>query len=276
MLADYVWLVRGLLALHAATGETRWLTAAAELADEQERRLADERGGFFVAAARPDLLLRSKEVFDGAVPAANAVAVLNALDLAAATGEARWRRQAHDTLAAAAPLVEQFPDGARAMAVAAHRWHRTAGAGEATHASPRPEPAAPGAIAGLEAEAAGTAKPTLEVGDAGDGGWRPFRLVLRLADGWHANAADAAAEGLVPTTVRAEGAELRGVDFPAGEPWAAAPGGGEAAVYRGRVEITGELRPTGGEEPALLVTWQPCDDARCLPPVTRRLLGFPR
>ena len=78
----------------------------------------------------------------------------------------------------------------------------------------------------------------------------------------------------MPTAVRAEGAELRGVAFPAGEPWTAAPGGGEVAVYRGRVEITGELRPTGGE-PALLVTWQPCDDARCLPPVTR-LLGFPR
>ena len=52
-------------------------------------RLRDPQGGFFVAAASPDLLFRSKDVFDGAMPAANAVAVLNLLDLGGAHGRPR-------------------------------------------------------------------------------------------------------------------------------------------------------------------------------------------
>ena len=279
MLADYAWLVRGLLALHEATGEPRWLASAVELAEEQERHLADERGGFFVAEARPDLLLRSKEIFDGAVPAANAVAALNALDLAAATGDARWRDVARRTLAAAAPLVEQFPDGGRTMAVAAARWHAAATAptdeDAARRASVRERSAAgvaaAGSIANLTAEAVNAVDCALEL-DAADGdGWHPFRLTLRFAGDWHANAHGVGDEALVPTTLAAGGAELRAVTYPPGEPWAA-----EAVpVYRGSVEITGELRPTGAAGPTLRVTYQVCDDERCLPPVTRRLQAAP-
>ena len=50
-------------------------------------------GGFFVAAASPDVLFRSKEVFDGAMPAANAVAVLNLLELAERTGDRALARR---------------------------------------------------------------------------------------------------------------------------------------------------------------------------------------
>jgi hypothetical protein len=78
-------------------------------------------------------------------------------------------------------------------------------------------------------------------------------------------------ESLLATSVSAEGAELRGVGYPEGERWSAAPGAAEVSVYRGRVEVRGELRATGAGSPALLVTYQPCDAARCLPPVTCRL-----
>ena len=86
----------------AARGDrrARYLDAAIELAAEQEERLAAPHGGFYNAAASDDLLFRSQEIFDGATPAANAVAVLNALELAergalAGAGEraARWRRR---------------------------------------------------------------------------------------------------------------------------------------------------------------------------------------
>src|SRR5262249_46658840 len=78
LLAGYVFLVRGLLALHEATREDRWLAAAAELSDEQISRLGDpEAGGFFAAAESPDVLFRSKDIFDGAMPAGNAVAAWN-------------------------------------------------------------------------------------------------------------------------------------------------------------------------------------------------------
>src|SRR5215217_4108905 len=55
-LGDYVFLVRGLLALHDATGEERWLRAAAGLTSEQVERLRDPNGGFFVGGSSPDVL----------------------------------------------------------------------------------------------------------------------------------------------------------------------------------------------------------------------------
>ena len=43
-LDDYAFLIQGLLQLHGATGEKRWLVEAVRLAEEQERRLGDARG----------------------------------------------------------------------------------------------------------------------------------------------------------------------------------------------------------------------------------------
>jgi hypothetical protein len=41
------------------------------------------------------------------------------------------------------------------------------------------------------------------------------------------------------------------------------------AVYRGRVAIEGEVERRGGGAASLEVTYQACDDARCLPAVAR-------
>ncbi|MBZ0101075.1 MAG: thioredoxin domain-containing protein, partial [Thermoanaerobaculia bacterium] len=59
-LADYAFLIRGLLRLHRATGEARWLMAARELAGEQERRLAAPEGGYFNAGESAELRFRGR------------------------------------------------------------------------------------------------------------------------------------------------------------------------------------------------------------------------
>jgi uncharacterized protein len=55
LLDDYAFFVDGLLELHAATGEARWLAEAVRLAEEQERRLgdADGGGGYFASGVDP-------------------------------------------------------------------------------------------------------------------------------------------------------------------------------------------------------------------------------
>jgi uncharacterized protein len=298
-LADYAFLVRGALALHAATGEARWLAAAAELTDEQTARLGDPEGGFFVAGASPDLLFRSKDPFDGASPAANAVAVLNLIDLAALDTperQAHWRGQATAALRAFAPLVEQHPEAVRMLAVAARRYHGPAPASrEAAH---QREPGA-GALEMLEQEAAQLVELHLELGDAdgaaagsaAEGGaaaggaaaapadWRPFRLVLDVAPGWHLQANPPSESYLVATALAAEGAQLRNLSYPAGDPLQVAFSSRPAAAYQGRVEIAGEIGRPAGPQTAeagsaansarLMLTYQLCDDRRCLPPVTR-------
>lgn len=71
-LDDYAFVIDGLIALHQATGEGRWLDEADKLQQEQDRLFADEkRGGyFFTAHDHESLLARAKEVTDGAGPRA--------------------------------------------------------------------------------------------------------------------------------------------------------------------------------------------------------------
>jgi uncharacterized protein YyaL (SSP411 family) len=123
-LSDYVFLVRGLLALHEVSGEASWLERAVALTEEQDERLAAAEGGYYLAAAAPDLLFRSREIFDGAVPSTNGVAALNLLRLAEITGDPVWRHRAEKLLAAFGPMIEQAPDATRTLALAVQRFHR--------------------------------------------------------------------------------------------------------------------------------------------------------
>ncbi len=261
-LADYAFLIRGLLALERASGEGRWLEAAESLAGEQERRLGDRDGGFFGAAESPDVLFRSKEVFDGAVPAANAVAALNLVELARRTGERRWRRAAERTLAAFAPLVEKVPDGARMLALGAHRFAAELGGDDAGAAA---APAAP-AESATRAPAAGETPVAMEAslgGPAGDG-WRTLRVRLEIAEGWHLYAPGA------PNGVGLGGVGVALADLvlPEGRQAPLGPAGEEVPVYEGEVEIRGRARPEGAEGGRLLLTFQACTVDRCLAPAT--------
>lgn len=134
-LADYALLIRGFLALDEARPGAGWLEKAVVLADEQQARLGDAAGGCFSAAAQPDLLFRSKEVFDGAMPSGNAVATLNEIELARRSGETRFATQAERTLKAFAGLVERTPEAVRMLALAARRYADSSG----SQGAPRPD-----------------------------------------------------------------------------------------------------------------------------------------
>jgi uncharacterized protein YyaL (SSP411 family) len=277
-LSDYAFLVSGLLALHRAQGDDRWLRAAAELTEEQIRRLGDPAGGFFVAGASPDLLFRSKEVFDGATPSANAVAALNLLDLAARTGEGAWLAEAQASLKAFATLTETHTEAVRMLTIAARRYHETAEAGTlADHAeelAAEERTADAPATHRLEEAAEALVLPELHLDPAADGGWHSFRLTLTIEPGWHLQANPAAEEYLIPTQIRAEGADLRNVMYPKGQEKTPAFAREPLAVYEGTVEITGDLGALSPEA-RLVLTFQPCDDARCLPEVTAEVTVLP-
>jgi len=121
-LDDYAWLIRGLLALHEANGNLRWLAEAERLADEMERRLRDPRGGYLLSDAKSDLRFQPKRVADGAVPSGNAVAVLDLLTLAERTGKAAYRERAEQALRAFAPEMAQAPSAMPTLALAVIRF----------------------------------------------------------------------------------------------------------------------------------------------------------
>ena len=93
--SDYANFIEALLDLYEATFEPRYFRAALELQDEFDARFADPRGGYFLATQGHDgLILRPKEVLDGATPSSNSVAAMNLLRLVSFTGQEASRERA--------------------------------------------------------------------------------------------------------------------------------------------------------------------------------------
>lgn len=81
---DYAYLIFGLLELFQAGGDPEWLQWALQLQERQDALFWDDvDGGWFSTTGRdPSVLLRLKEDYDGAEPAASSVSALNLLTLA--------------------------------------------------------------------------------------------------------------------------------------------------------------------------------------------------
>ena len=95
-LDDYAFLTWGLIELYETTFKPRWLEAALELTDEVLDRFWDgEEGGFFLTGSDgEDLIVRPKEVSDGAMPSGNSVQLSNLLRLARMTGRTELAERA--------------------------------------------------------------------------------------------------------------------------------------------------------------------------------------
>lgn len=112
-LDDYAFYAYGLLELYGATFDVSYLARAAELANQLLERFFDrERGGFYPYASDGEqLLTRTKDAYDGAMPSGNSVAALVLSRLARLTGETRWREAVELQLSWLAGAAEGYPAG---------------------------------------------------------------------------------------------------------------------------------------------------------------------
>jgi uncharacterized protein len=261
-LDDYAFLIEGLLRLASATGETRYREEAARLQAEQDRRLGDPgTGGYFAAGDDPDLLFRAKPAYDGAVASGNGIAALNLLELAEVTGDGHFRDRAEAALGAFAAGMEESPLAHVTFLRALPRRARAASAPRVV-ALPPPASASDG---DLEDEAREVVETAGRLG-AGDEGFRPFAVELKIRRGWHVNA-NPAGPSLVATTVAPVLGTLRNLRYPPGEAFGAPRE--TIPVYAGQVRLEGEIDHRGAGAPAVELTYQACDDTRCLPAITR-------
>jgi uncharacterized protein YyaL (SSP411 family) len=265
-LDDYAFLIEGLLALEAATGDEAWLHEAVRLQTEQDARLLDpDGGGYFSAGEDHRLLFRSKPGYDGAMSSGNGVAARNLLALHRRTGDERYREEAGAVLTAFGGAMNAAPL-AHATLVHAFLGLETAPPRAAAIPAPRRPSPAPSPIDDLE----DTAREVVSI-DArlapGTEGWREFTLDLTVKPGWHIQPHQPSEPALVPTAVHAVLGRVRDVSYPDAE--AVGAGSGRSAVYRGRIRVTGAIEAPAAGAPSLELTYQACDEGRCLPPVTR-------
>ena len=111
MADDYAFLVWGLIELYEATFEPGYLTTALELNKAMIDHFWDEPAGgfYFTADDAESLILRKKEIYDGAVPSANSVAMLNLLRLGRIIAQPDLEQKALKIARAFSNSVKQAP-----------------------------------------------------------------------------------------------------------------------------------------------------------------------
>jgi uncharacterized protein YyaL (SSP411 family) len=104
---DYACLIFGLLELFSASGEAEWLEWAIDLQHRQNELFWDQTsGGWFSTTGHdPTVLVRMKEDYDGAEPAASSLGAFNLLACAHLTGDERYRRDADAVFRTFAPRL---------------------------------------------------------------------------------------------------------------------------------------------------------------------------
>ena len=113
---DYAFSIKALLELYESSFEPVYLSSARDLNAWFLAHFRDEgEGGFFTIADTAEILLvRKKEIYDGAIPSCNSVAFENLVRLTHLTGDTSYEQRASEIFRCFAAAVHQSPS--------AHAW----------------------------------------------------------------------------------------------------------------------------------------------------------
>jgi len=110
-LDDYAFFIWGLIELYETTFEVKYLQTALDLNKAMITHFWDDAGGgfYFSPDDGEDLLVRQKEVYDGAIPSGNSVAMLNLLRLGRITANVDFEKKASRIGQAFARSLKDYP-----------------------------------------------------------------------------------------------------------------------------------------------------------------------
>jgi hypothetical protein len=108
---DYAFLIWGMVELYETTFEVSYLQSALKLNDDLLKHFWDDKAGgfYFTADDAEKLLVRQKDIYDGAVPSGNSVGALNLLRLARITANTDFEEKAARIGRAFSKAVNQSP-----------------------------------------------------------------------------------------------------------------------------------------------------------------------
>lgn len=110
-LDDYAFLIEAFCRAQELTGNKDWLEEARSLAEFVLEGFLEEEGGFFyyTHANQEDVIVRKKEVYDGALPSGNSVMALNLYYLGVVYDLPDWREHSLRLCARMMPVVRNYP-----------------------------------------------------------------------------------------------------------------------------------------------------------------------
>jgi len=275
-LEDYACMAHACVELHRTGNDAsgKWLDQARGLIADVEGRFGDAASGAFfdTLADQPDLFVRARSAYDGAIPSGSSVMVNTLIDLFEVTGDSAYFDRAVRALRSISAFLADAPLGAAGSTRALLRLLRVdKGAVETAFAADtQPRQAVAADFTPVEVHAA-VERLALSPG-------RPASLTLRfrIAEGYHINAADVGdgpdTADLIPLRVSIVGGSGVDIfaDYTAGTPFGV---DGRLRVHSGGFELTVVVERTGvwNGTPLIGVTYQACTEDACLAPRTVEL-----
>ena len=110
-LEDYAFLIQALLHLQEVTGDTKWIIKAKEITEFVIENFSDEETPFFfyTPAGQQDVIIRKKEVYDGAVPSGNSVMAYNLYHLSILCDKREWGKRSLDMILSLNTAIIRYP-----------------------------------------------------------------------------------------------------------------------------------------------------------------------
>ncbi len=110
-LDDYAYLIYALIQLQEITTDTQWLLKAKDILVYVIGKFSDEENNLFyyTSIEQADIIVRKKEVYDGAVPSGNAVMAYNLHQLAILFDEKSWSERSDLMISSLSKAVISYP-----------------------------------------------------------------------------------------------------------------------------------------------------------------------
>lgn len=110
-LDDLALLVQALIRLQEVTGDKEYLQKARQLTQQINERFSEQETGFFffTPSGQGDIIVRKKEVYDGAVPSGNSIMAVNLYYLGIVFDETSWKERAVSICASLHQVATRYP-----------------------------------------------------------------------------------------------------------------------------------------------------------------------
>jgi uncharacterized protein YyaL (SSP411 family) len=110
-LDDFAALIAALIELSQVTADYKWLQQSEALAKLVLEQFSDPDSAFFffTNVAQKDVLLRKKELYDGAVPSGNAMQACNLYFLSVFFDKDEWRKRAETMVLSLNDVIVKYP-----------------------------------------------------------------------------------------------------------------------------------------------------------------------
>lgn len=272
--ADYAYLAQGYLALFDITENKKWLARSEQLVKEMIALFWDKQEGSFFMSARVQadsgevpLFDRPKDIYDGAIPSANAIALEVLSQLYYRTGNDYYHGKAMALIASLSSLIKTSPASFSYFLMAVNQLNF----GELSDV----QYGGKGHVRLEKTDLSQKLKKSKQIVEA--------EVVFRIDKNWHINSRypkddDLLASSIVIGKKAAKEWKIIKAEYPAGEEIKLKFSDAPLSLYQNSVSIKVTLE-SSGEQPGsipLEVSYQTCSDKLCLAPESKTFYVFPQ